>query len=223
MALDDFWSSTVLEFLHFMNVRLSLFRPPQEFRELNLLQELEKNPVCSQRELSSRFGFALGVTNACLKRMTQKGWIRVKDIDHRRIGYYLTPKGVAEKTKLNHHLISWSLQHYSILRDIIGQRLQEMSAHGVKRVAFYGVSQEMELAYLLIQGAAMTLAGIVEDAEKMNHTRLFGLELKDVNQISTLQPDAVFITSLADQEERMEKVTRLVDPQRVRIWSLSHS
>ena len=223
LALDDFWSFTALEFLYFMNVRLSLFKPPQELRELNLLQELEKNPVCSQRELSNKFGFALGITNACLKRMIQRGWIRVKDINHRRIGYYLTPKGVAEKTKLNHHLISWSLQHYSILRDIIGQRLQEMSVHGVKRVAFYGVSQEMELAYLLIQGAAMTLAGIVEDAEKMNHTRLFGLELKDVNQISALQPDAVFITSLADQEERIEKVTRLVDPQRVRIWSLSHS
>ena len=107
-----------------MNVHLSLFRPPQELRELNLLQELEKNPVCSQRELSNRFGFALGVTNACLKRMIQRGWIRVKDIEHRRIGYYLTPKGVAEKTKLNHHMISWSLQHYSILRDIIGQRFQ---------------------------------------------------------------------------------------------------
>ena len=206
-----------------MDSYLSRFRPPQEFRELNLLQELEKNPVCSQRELSNKFGFALGVTNACLKKMVQRGWIRVKDIDHRRIGYYLTPKGLAEKSKLNHHLISWSLQHYSILRKAIGQRLQEMSGQGVKRVAFYGVSQEMELAYLLIQGTAVTLAGIVEDGEKMNHAKLFGLELKDVNQIATLQPDAVFITSLAEQEERIERVTKLVDPQRVRIWSLSRS
>ena len=47
----------------------------------------------------------------------------------------------------------------------------------------------------------------------MNDTRLFGLELKDVNQIATLQPDAVFVTSLAEQEERIEKVTGLVDPQ----------
>jgi len=221
LALDDFWSFTALEFLYSMDLHLSLFRPPQELRELNLLQELEKNPVCSQRELSNRFGFALGVTNACLKRMIQRGWIQVKDIDHRRIGYYLTPKGLAEKSKLNHHLISWSLQHYSVLREFIGQRLQEMSAQGVKRVAFYGVSQEMELAYLLIQGAAMTLAGIVEDPERINNTNLFGLQLKDVNQIATLQPDAVFVTSLSEQKERIEKVTGLVDPQKVRIWSLS--
>ncbi len=201
---------------------MNLLRPPQELRELNLLQELEKNPVCSQRELSNKFGFALGVTNACLKRMLQRGWIRVKDFGHRRIGYYLTSKGATEKAKLNHHLISWSLQHYSILRDIIGQRLREMEIRGVERVAFYGVSQEMEVAYLLIQGAPMTLAGIVEDAERMNDTKFLGLELKDVNQIATLQPDAVFITSLAGQQERIDKVTGLVDPQKVRIWSLSY-
>jgi len=209
-----------------MNFHLNLLKVPQELRELNLLQELEKNPVCSQRELSNKFGFALGVINACLKKMIQRGWIQVKDIDHRRIGYFLTPIGQAEKAKLNHHLISWSVQHYSVLRDVIAQQLQEMEAHGVKRVAFYGVSHEMEVAYLLIQGATMTLAGIVEDPERMpermNDTKILGLQLKDVNQIASLQPDAVFVTSLTEQEERIEKVTGLVDPQRVRIWSLSH-
>lgn len=57
--------------------RLDLFKPPQEIRELNLLQELEKNPIVSQRELSNKFGIALGVTNACLKRMVRQGWIRI--------------------------------------------------------------------------------------------------------------------------------------------------
>jgi hypothetical protein len=71
-----------------------------------------------------------------------------------------------------------------------------MEAQGVERVAFYGVSQEMEVAYLLIQEAAMTLVGIVEDPERMKAKNLFGLQLKDVNQIATLQPDAVFVTSL---------------------------
>ena len=56
---------------------LDLFRPPQEMRELNLLQELEKNPIISQRELSNKFGIALGLTNACLKRMVRRGWIRI--------------------------------------------------------------------------------------------------------------------------------------------------
>ena len=223
MALDDFWSSAAPGFDYSMDFHLNLVRPLQELRELNLLQALEKNPVCSQRELSNKFGFALGVTNACLKKMVRRGWIRVKEIDHRRIGYHLTPQGMAEMARLNSDLISWSLEHYSVLRGVISQRLKEMECHGVERVAFYGVSQAMEVAYLLIQGATMALVGIVEDAERVNDTKLFGLELKDVNQIATLQPDAVFITSLAEQQERIKKVMKLVEPQRVRIWSLSHS
>src|SRR4030043_2428199 len=95
---------------------LELFKPPQEIRELNLLQELEKNPIISQRELSHKLGIALGVTNACLKRMARRGWIRITNLDHRRIGYNLTPKGFAEKAELTLHLISWTVRHYSALK-----------------------------------------------------------------------------------------------------------
>ena len=72
---------------------MNIFKPPEEMRDLRLLEELERNPIVSQRELSHKFGIALGVTNACLKRMVRKGWIRIRDINPRRIGYYLTPQG----------------------------------------------------------------------------------------------------------------------------------
>jgi DNA-binding MarR family transcriptional regulator len=60
--------------------RLNLFKPSEEMRNLRFLEELEKNPVISQRELSHRFNIALGVTNACLKKMVQKGWIRIQGL-----------------------------------------------------------------------------------------------------------------------------------------------
>ena len=107
---------------------LESFKPPHEIRELNLLQELERNPVISQRELSNRFGIALGVTNACIKRMARRGWIRISGLNQRRIEYYLTPKGFAEKAKLTVHLISWTVQHYVTLKDLIGKKLLEMRA-----------------------------------------------------------------------------------------------
>ena len=157
---------------------LDLFKPPQEIRELNLLQELEKNPVVSQRELSNKFGIALGVTNACLKRMARRGWIRVTaGLTHRRIGYYLTPKGFAEKAKLTVHLISWTMQHYSVLKDLISKGLLEMQNDGVERVVFYGVSDEMEIAYVTLQGVNLKLVGIVEDEDKINRKEVFGFEI----------------------------------------------
>ena len=201
---------------------LDLFKPPQEIRELNLLQELEKNPVISQRELSHRFGIALGVTNACLKRMTRRGWIRIMSLDHRRIGYYLTPKGLAEKTKLTLRLVSWTIQHYSTLKDIIGERLLEMQNKGVERIVFYGVSDEMEIAYVSLQGVNLQLVGIVEDEEKMGNKEVFGFQLKSVSQLDSMKPDAILITSLSGQEERAETLKKFIDTQRVRVWSISN-
>jgi len=190
-------------------------------RELNLLQELEKNPIVSQRELSHKFGIALGVTNACLKRMTRRGWIRIVGLNHHRIGYYLTPKGFAEKTRLVLHLFNWTVQHYSTLKEIIGKRLLEMQNEGVERIVFYGISDEMEIAYVTLQGLTVKLVGIVEDEEKINKKEVFGFELKGVNQIETLKPDAVLITSLTGQHEKQEKLRKFVDSQRVRISNIS--
>jgi hypothetical protein len=199
---------------------LDRLKPPQEMRELELLQELEKNPIISQRELSHKFGIALGVTNACLKRMARRGWIRMTGFNHHKIGYYLTPTGFAEKAKLTLHLISWTVQHYSTLKDIIGERFLEMQNKGVERIVFYGVGDEMEIAYVTLQGVNLKLVGIVEDEEKMNRKEIFGFELKDVRQVGTLQVDAVLITSLLDQTERIEKLKKIIDAEQVRIWSI---
>lgn len=202
---------------------LDLFKPPQEMRELSLLQELEKNPIISQRALSNKFGIALGVTNACLKRMGRRGWIRITSLNHHKIGYFLTPKGFAGKAKLTLHLISWTVQHYSTLKDIIGERLLQMQNKGVERIVFYGVSDEMEIAYVTLQGLNLKLVGIVEDEEKMNRKEVFGFELKRLNQIEILKPDAVLITSLTGQDEKKEKLGKFLDLQKVQIANITTS
>jgi DNA-binding MarR family transcriptional regulator len=200
---------------------LDRLKPPQEMRELELLKELEQNPIISQRELSNKFGIALGVTNACLRRMVRRGWVRMMGINRRKIGYYLTPKGFAEKAKLTLHLISWTVQHYSALKEIIGNKYLEMQNSGIERIVFYGVSDEMEVAYLTLQGANLKLVGIVEDEDKISQTEIFGFELKDISLIDTLKPDAILITSLLGQNEKTEKVKEFVDVRRVQIYNIS--
>jgi DNA-binding MarR family transcriptional regulator len=200
---------------------LDRLKPPQEMRELGLLKELEQNPIISQRELSNKFGIALGVTNACLRRMVRRGWVRMMGINRRKIGYYLTPKGFAEKAKLTLHLISWTVQHYSALKEIIGNKYLEMQNSGIERIVFYGVSDEMEVAYLTLQGANLKLVGIVEDEDKISQTEIFGFELKDISLIDTLKPDAILITSLLGQNEKTEKVKEFVDVRRVQIYNIS--
>jgi ribosomal protein S25 len=186
--------------------RPNIFKPSEQMRDLRLLEELEKNPIVSQRELSHKFGIALGVTNACLRRMARKGWIRIRDLNPRRMGYYLTPKGMVEKTRLTIHLISFRLQHYSELKKVIADRLLEMHRDGLQRIVFYGVSDEMEVAYITLQGVNLKLVGIVEDDEKLKPQIIFGYELEPVSRVHELKPDCILITSLIDNEKKRERL-----------------
>ena len=184
----------------------NIYKPSDKMRDLRLLEELERNPIVSQRELSHKFGIALGVTNACLKRMARKGLIRIRGLNHRKIGYHLTPKGFAEKAKLSFHLISYIVQHYAELKKIISQRLLEMQADGLQRIAFYGVSDEMEVAYVTLQGVNLKLVGIVDDDEKMTPQIIFGYEIEPVSRVQELKPDGILITSLTENEQKRERL-----------------
>ena len=192
------------------NQNLGIFKPSEEIRELRLLEELERNPIISQRELSHKFNIALGVTNACLRRMARKGWIRIRGLSHRKIGYYLTPIGFAEKTKLTLHMISYTVQHYSELKKMISERLLEMERDGFHRIVFYGISDEMEVAYITLQGVNLKLVGIVEDDEKFRPQILLGYELESVSRIKELKPDCILITSLEENDLRKEKLKNLL-------------
>jgi DNA-binding Lrp family transcriptional regulator len=190
----------------------NIFKPSEEIRDLRLLEELEKNPVVSQRELSHRFGIALGVTNACLRRMARKGWIRIRDLNPRKIGYYLTPKGMLEKARLTLNLISFRIQHYAELKKIIANRLLEMQRDGRKRIVFYGVSDEMEVAYITLQGVDLKLVGIVEDDEKFKPQILLGYELEPVSRIQELKPDCVLITCLTEIDRKKSRLQTIFNP-----------
>jgi DNA-binding Lrp family transcriptional regulator len=187
----------------------NIFRPSGEMRDLRLLEELERNPVISQRKLSHKFNIALGVTNACLRRMARKGWIRIRDLNPRKIGYYLTPKGVLEKTRLTFNLVSFRVQHYAELKKIIGNRLLEMQNEGLKRLVFYGISDEMEVAYITLQGVNLKLVGIVEDDEKMIPQIIFGFEIEPMSRVQELKPDAILITTLTEYEKKRERLKKI--------------
>ena len=176
-----------------------LFKPSERMRDLQFLKEIEQNPKVSQRELSNKFGIALGVTNACIKRMARKGLIKLKGIPPRRIAYYVTPKGFAEKTKLTLRFFSFNIHHYAEMKKQISKKLLEIQNNGIKRVAFYGVSDEMEVAYILLQGTGMELVAIMDPSKDWIDRMVFGLRVKNPKEIKNVEADALLITSLSNK------------------------
>ncbi|MBT6225710.1 MAG: winged helix-turn-helix transcriptional regulator, partial [Candidatus Scalindua sp.] len=56
-----------------------------DIRELEILERLENNGHLTQRDLSKEVGIALGLVNHLLKKMVKKGWIKINNIDAKKI------------------------------------------------------------------------------------------------------------------------------------------
>ncbi len=74
-------------------------------KEFEIINQLALNNLSSQRELSRRAGISLGMTNVILKRLARKGYLKIKQLNRKKVQYMLTPKGFAEKTKKSYRYL----------------------------------------------------------------------------------------------------------------------
>ena len=88
---------------------------------LNVLRKIQNNPKSSQRDMAKKIGFSLGKLNYCLKALKNKGLIKVKNFTNNKNKenylYILTPKGIAEKTKLTINFMKRKMKEYEELKE----------------------------------------------------------------------------------------------------------
>ena len=88
--------------------------------QFEVLRKIYKNQNFSQRELAKELGFSLGKLNYCIKSLKNKGLIKVenfkKNPNKLNYIYLLTPKGLAEKTKLTINFMKNKMREYDELK-----------------------------------------------------------------------------------------------------------
>jgi EPS-associated MarR family transcriptional regulator len=92
---------------------------------LDLLRKLESSPHCTQRELSREMGVSLGKVNYCMKKLTEKGWVKLTNFSHNpnKMGYayLLTLSGIEEKSRLTFSFLKRKIVEYEILKKEINE------------------------------------------------------------------------------------------------------
>ena len=87
---------------------------------LNVLRKIKNKPSSSQRELAKELNFSLGKLNYCLKSLKNKRLIKInnfkKNPNKLNYIYVLTPKGIAEKTKLTMAFMKRKMVEYDELK-----------------------------------------------------------------------------------------------------------
>jgi DNA-binding MarR family transcriptional regulator len=131
------------------------------------MTELEQGEPVSQREIASRLGIAVGLVNLYLKTLVKKGCVQVRAYPRNRFAYLLTPKGFAEKSRLAYRHLGNYHKLYRITRQDSLDLFRSLQAQGVEQVAFCGVDDLTEIAYLSLCESGLGLAAVMDEAHKM--------------------------------------------------------
>lgn len=183
-----------------------------DLRTLHLLEEIDNGQLPSQRYLARKLNVSLGLTNAFIKRLAQKGYCKITTIPKNRLKYILTPKGVAEKTRLSYEYFHYSFKFYKRVRRDIHALYQKLVAKDVRRIAFYGADEAAEIAYLSLQETPIELVAVVDN----NTTRkgFFRFVVVEPSKLLALSFDSILITKVEGKERALIKLLELGIPRR---------
>jgi DNA-binding MarR family transcriptional regulator len=183
---------------------------------LRLMGEIERDASPSQRELSSRLNLSLGLVNTFIKRLVNKGYFKVKTMPRNRVKYFLTPKGLARKSRLTVEYLQYSANFYKDIKNLLVNKFREMEKARLNTVMFFGAGEVAELAYLYMQLTDLQLVGIIDDSQDGGNFFEFGVD--DLDLLDQKDWDVILLTRLDNMDQDIKTlVGKGVNPDKIAV------
>ena len=183
---------------------------PIDLRTLKILEKVNNDGAPSQRDLARDLNISLGLVNSFIKRLVKKGFFKIGHLPKNRVRYILTPRGVAEKSRLTYEYIHYSFKFYRDARQKLGDLFAELQTQGVRRIVFYGAGDLAEIAYLSLQQSCIELVAVVDDGRVGKRFMQFTVAHPD--RIEFLWFDRILITSINSTVSNFEKIATMGIP-----------
>lgn len=119
-----------------------------ESRDLDILEHIENDPETTQATIASILGVAVGTVNWHLKRLIEKGYVKVRRIERRKLRYIITPQGIAYRANLLVDYIQTSFDMYRLVRQRSLDAIQKVKIQGHTRVFLDGSGDVAEICRL---------------------------------------------------------------------------
>jgi predicted transcriptional regulator len=134
----------------------------QKERARVILEKIEENPDVNQATLADRLDVAVGTVNWHIKRMVEKGYIKLKRAERKKLKYIITPEGLAFRAHLTVRYIENSMMLYRRTRSKVVEILAEVRAAGYESIRVTGEGDLAEVIHLTCLEQGVTLG---EDAD----------------------------------------------------------
>jgi predicted transcriptional regulator len=106
---------------------------------LENIRHQAKKPV-RQRDLASIVGISLGMTNVIIKKLAQKGWVKIRKINNRNITYAITPTGIDEIARRSFTFLKKTVKNVVFYKDVLEEYLRNMRNSGFRGILLVGES-----------------------------------------------------------------------------------
>ena len=169
-----------------------------DIRELEILERLENNGHLTQRDLSKEVGIALGLVNHLLKKMVKKGWIKIKNIDAKKIRYLITPEGAREKSSLLYKRVESTIHFYIEAKRVIKDKVIHLKNEGIENVSIYGINHISEVLFIVLKELGLELAYVVDNNKEGEVW--FGYTVVKMDKFIMSNTDVLILASF-DKEE----------------------
>lgn len=117
-------------------------------RDLIILEQIEQNPDATQASLAGDVGVAVGTINWHLKRLVNKGYIKVKRAERKKLRYIITPEGISLRARLTVDYIQNQFSLYRLTREKATNLLAQVHAGGYAGVRLLGEGDVAEVCRL---------------------------------------------------------------------------
>lgn len=135
-------------------------------KELEILEHIHRRAEeVHQRDLAQIVGLSLGMTNAIVKRLAQKGWITIRKVNNRNIHYAVTPAGVDQIARRSFRYFKRTIRNVVVYKEMIEGLVCEVKQRGFESLLLVGTSDlDFVVEYACAkQGIAYLTADPVEE------------------------------------------------------------
>ena len=141
--------------------------------ELALLERVyeaqKRGSRLTQRDLAQASGLSLGMTNALVKRLAERGWISLTRFSTKSFRYALTPEGVGEVASRTAGYFRRASRSATLYRDRLEEFVLAAKRGGAEILILAGVSEvDFLLDYICdLHGIAFIKSAEPERAERL--------------------------------------------------------
>ncbi len=117
-------------------------------RDLDILEQLEAKPDSTQAVLATQLGVAVGTINWHVKRLVEKGFLKIQRLERRKIKYIVTPEGISLRSRLTIEYIQSSFQFYRLIRQKMKNILERCAEANYQTIILSGEGDVAEICRL---------------------------------------------------------------------------